>query len=62
MSDDQLRTLGVHWSPPEGEPFFRAPDRLRAALSAISGQRDMESLVAVLTRQWTSAVAPAGDS
>ena len=55
MSDDQLRTLGVHWSPPEGEPFFRA--LTACVLSAISNRRDMESLVAVLTRQWTGAVA-----
>lgn len=24
MTDDQLDALGIHWSPPEGEPFFRA--------------------------------------
>jgi CheY-like chemotaxis protein len=53
MSDDQLRRLGVHWSPPEGEPFFRA--LTACVLNAISSRRDMESLVEVLTGQWTGA-------
>jgi CheY-like chemotaxis protein len=55
MSDDQLSRLGVHWSPPEGEPFFHA--LTACVLNAISNRRDMESLVAVLTRQWTGAGA-----
>jgi CheY-like chemotaxis protein len=54
MSEDQLTRLGVHWSPPEGEPFFRA--LTACVLNAISNRRDMESLVAALTRQWTGAV------
>jgi DNA-binding NarL/FixJ family response regulator len=51
MSDDQLRLLGVHWSPPEGEPFFRA--LTACVIEAISTRREMESLVAVLAGQWT---------
>ncbi len=50
MSDDQLKQLGVHWSPPEGEPFFRA--LTDCVLEAISTRREMESLVAVLAGQW----------
>jgi CheY-like chemotaxis protein len=51
MSDDQLRMLGVHWSPPDGEPFFRA--LTACVIEAISTRREMESLVAVLAGQWT---------
>ena len=51
MSDDQLRLLGVHWSPPAGEPFFRA--LTACVIEAISTRREMESLVAVLAGQWT---------
>jgi CheY-like chemotaxis protein len=51
MSDDQLKRLGVHWSPPGGEPFFRA--LTACVIEAISTRREMESLVAVLVGQWT---------
>jgi CheY-like chemotaxis protein len=51
LSPEQLATLGVHWSPPEGEPFFRA--LTECILDAISARRDMEALVAVLKHQWT---------
>jgi CheY-like chemotaxis protein len=51
MSDDQLGLLGVHWSPPEGEPFFRA--LTACVIEAMSTRREMESLVAVLAGQWT---------
>jgi hypothetical protein len=51
MSDDQLKVLGVHWSPPAGEPFFRA--LTACVIEAISTRREMESLVAVLAGQWT---------
>jgi CheY-like chemotaxis protein len=55
MTDDQLATLGVHWSPPEGEPFFHA---LRACvLEAVSSRRDMQLLAAVLAGQWTDGAA-----
>ena len=51
MSDDQLKLLGVHWSPPDGEPFFRA--LTACVIEAISTRREMESLVALLAGQWT---------
>lgn len=50
LSPEQLDTLGVHWSPPEGEPFFHA--LTACVLNAISTRRDMEALVAVLKHQW----------
>jgi CheY-like chemotaxis protein len=50
LSPQQLATLGVHWSPPEGEPFFRA--LTACVIDAISARRDMEALVAVLRHQW----------
>jgi CheY-like chemotaxis protein len=53
MSDDQLNQLGVHWSPPEGEPFFRA--LTACVLEAVSSRREMRSLAATLARQWTDA-------
>jgi DNA-binding NarL/FixJ family response regulator len=50
MSDDQLETLGVHWSGPEGEPFFRA--LTACVIDAVSSRREMESLATVLAGQW----------
>jgi CheY-like chemotaxis protein len=51
MSDDQLAALGVRWSPPEGEPFFRA--LTACVIDAVSAQEDMEALTRVLAAQWT---------
>ncbi len=56
LSPEQLATLGVHWSPPEGEPFFRA--LTACVMNAISARRDMEALVAVLKHQWTETSDP----
>jgi CheY-like chemotaxis protein len=53
MSDDQLAVLGVHWSPPEGEPFFRA--LTAAVIDAVSSRREMQTLAAVLAGQWPEA-------
>jgi DNA-binding NarL/FixJ family response regulator len=53
MSDNQLETLGVHWSPPEGEPFFRA--LTACVLEAVSSRREMDALAAVLAGQWTDS-------
>ena len=50
LSPEQLATLGVHWSPPEGEPFFRA--LTACVMNAISARREMAALVAVLKHQW----------
>jgi DNA-binding NarL/FixJ family response regulator len=51
LSPEQMDSLGVHWSPPEGQPFFRA--LTACVMDAISARRDMEDLVAVLKHQWT---------
>jgi hypothetical protein len=53
LPQEQLDVLGVHWSGPEGEPFFRA--LTTCIIDAISARRDMQALVAVLKRQWTGA-------
>jgi CheY-like chemotaxis protein len=53
LSPEQMQTLGVHWSPPKGEPFFRA--LTACVMNAISDRRDMEALVAVLKHQWPHA-------
>lgn len=50
LTPEQLETLGVHWSPPKGEPFFHA--LTACVLEAISDRQDMEALVAVLKHQW----------
>jgi DNA-binding NarL/FixJ family response regulator len=52
MSDLQLATLGVHWSPPEGEPFFRA--LTACVIDAISSRQELASLAAVLAGQWSN--------
>jgi CheY-like chemotaxis protein len=50
MSDRQLQTLGVHWSTPEGRPFF---DALSACvLGAVSSRKEMQALALVLAGQW----------
>jgi DNA-binding NarL/FixJ family response regulator len=56
MTDDQLAILGVHWSPPEGEPFFRA--LTASVIDAVSSRREMQSLAAVLASQWTDSDSP----
>jgi DNA-binding NarL/FixJ family response regulator len=56
MTDEQLAILGVHWSPPEGEPFFRA--LTASVIEAISSRREMQSLAAVLASQWTDSGSP----
>jgi DNA-binding NarL/FixJ family response regulator len=50
LSPAQLAALGVHWSPPDGEPFFHA--LTACVIDAISARRDMEGLVSVLKHQW----------
>lgn len=50
LTDEQLATLGWHWSPPEGEPFFVAlTEAVLAALAAHDATRD---LAARLATQW----------
>jgi CheY-like chemotaxis protein len=55
MSDDQLQALGVHWSPPEGEPFFRA--LTAGVLDALSAHSTTQELARVLRRQWAPSDA-----
>lgn len=50
MSDQQLQRLGVHWSPPEGEPFFHA--LTSGVLEALRRHEDTRRLAARLGRQW----------
>ncbi len=52
LSPEQLTSLGVHWSPPEGEPFFRA--LTASVMNAMSARRDMQALVAILKHQWSA--------
>ena len=53
MSDEQLEALGVHWSPPEGAPFFRA--LTAGVLDAIAAREGMRQLADTLSRQWPEA-------
>lgn len=50
LSPQQLDELGVHWSPPKGEPFFHA--LTACVMEALSARQDMDALVAVLKHQW----------
>ena len=58
MSDEQLAALGVHWSPPEGEPFFRA--LTAGVLDAIRAREEMRQLADTLAGQWPAAVEELG--
>ena len=53
MSDEQLATLGVHWSPPEGEPFFHA--LTAGVLEAVTARDEMRQLADTLAGQWPTA-------
>lgn len=53
MTDEQLARLGVHWSPPEGQPFFQA--LTACVIDAVSSRHEMRALAAVLTGQWSAA-------
>ena len=50
MTDDQLELLGIHWSPPEGEPFFRA--LTSGVLQALGRHDETRRLAAKLGEQW----------
>ena len=51
MADEQLEALGVHWSPPAGEPFFEA--LTRGVLGVLERHAGTRRLAARLTDQWT---------
>jgi CheY-like chemotaxis protein len=50
MTDDDVARLGVHWSPPQGEPFFHA--LTEATLDALQRHDDTARLAARLSEQW----------
>jgi len=50
LSDEQLRELGVAWSPPEGAPFFTA--LTTGVLSALHRHEETKRLAARLGEQW----------
>jgi CheY-like chemotaxis protein len=51
MPDDQLASLGCHWSPPEGEPFFHA--LTGAVLEALARHESTRDLAESLRGQWS---------
>jgi DNA-binding NarL/FixJ family response regulator len=50
LSDDQLDEMGIHWSPPEGEPFFHA--LTAGVLEALRRHDETRRLAARLSEQW----------
>ena len=50
MTDEQLDRLGVTWSPPAGEPFFRA--MVAAVLGALSRHEETQRLARLMGEQW----------
>lgn len=50
MTDEQLAALGVAWSPPDGEPFFRA--LTAGVLDALRVDEGTQRLAARLSEQW----------
>jgi DNA-binding NarL/FixJ family response regulator len=52
MNDEQLELLGIHWSPPEGEVFFRA--LTAGVLQALGRHEETQRLAALLSVQWAT--------
>lgn len=50
MTDDQLERLGVHWSPPGGQPFFEA--LTSGVLRALERREETRRLATRLAQQW----------
>lgn len=50
MTDEQLEHLGIHWSPPEGQPFFQA--LTTGVLEALRRHEETQRLAARLNEQW----------
>jgi len=50
MTDEDLELLGIHWSPPEGEVFFRA--LTAGVLQALGRHQETQRLAALLSEQW----------
>jgi DNA-binding NarL/FixJ family response regulator len=55
MSDEALATLGCTWSPPEGQPFFKA--LTTGVLEALEAHADSRALARVLAEQWSQLEA-----
>jgi len=47
---NELTRLGVHWSGPTGEPFFRA--LVDGVLEALVTHTELEGLARRLSQQW----------
>ena len=58
LSDEQMRELGCHWAPPEGQPFFDA--LVEGAAAALDRHAETEQLAAVLHQQWDAWNDPEG--
>ncbi|MBI2167941.1 MAG: response regulator [Actinobacteria bacterium] len=50
MTDAQLESLGLHWSPPEGQPFFEA--LTEGVLRALARHDESQRLRARLVERW----------
>ena len=50
MTDEQLELLGIHWSPAEGEIFFRA--LTEGVLQALGRHEETRRLASLLGEQW----------
>lgn len=50
MTDEQLERLGIHWAPPEGEPFFQA--LTAGVLDALRRHEETRRLATRLGEQW----------
>jgi CheY-like chemotaxis protein len=50
MTDDQLRRLGIDWSPPDGAPFFTA--LTTGVVTALHRHEETQRLAARLGEQW----------
>jgi DNA-binding NarL/FixJ family response regulator len=50
MTDEQLELLGIHWSPREGEIFFRA--LTEGVLQALGRHEETKRLASLLGEQW----------
>jgi CheY-like chemotaxis protein len=53
LSDETLERLGVHWAPPEGQPFFHA--LTAGVLTALEARDETRQLAAALGPRWATA-------
>jgi hypothetical protein len=50
MTDEQLERPGVHWSPPDGQPFFQA--LTTGVLEMLRRHDETSRLASRLVAQW----------